>query len=121
MVDDTRPIWVQLTEDFRRLVVTGIWPSGERIPSVRELATQLGVNPNTVQRALAELDRTGVTVTERTAGRYVTHDDALLNELRDELAAAATDDFVAAMKALGLDQHAAADQVQRRWHQGDTQ
>lgn len=121
MVDDTRPIWVQLTEDFRRLVVTGVWSPGQRIPSVRELATQLGVNPNTVQRALGELDRTKVTVTERTAGRFVTRDAELLGALRDELAAAATDDFVAAMKALGCDQHTAVAQVARRWNEGDRQ
>ena len=56
-LDDSRPIWIQLVDDFRMRIVTGIWPAGTRIPSVRDLATQAGVNPNTVQRALAELDR----------------------------------------------------------------
>ena len=70
-IDDSRPIWIQLVDDFRMRIVTGIWPAGTRIPSVRDLATQAGVNPNTVQRALAELDRSGLTVAERTAGRLL--------------------------------------------------
>ena len=52
-IDDSRPIWVQLVDDFRMRIVTGAWPAGTRIPSVRDLATQAGVNPNTVQRALS--------------------------------------------------------------------
>ena len=60
-IDDSRPIWVQLVAEFRLRIVSGQWAPGSKIPSVRELASSAGVNPNTVQRALAALDRTGLT------------------------------------------------------------
>ena len=114
-IDDSRPIWIQLVDDFRMRIVTGIWPAGTRIPSVRDLATQAGVNPNTVQRALAELDRSGLTVTERTAGRFVTADAAVLDAVRRELAVGATDTFIAAVTAIGMDLAQAGETLAERW------
>ena len=114
-IDDSRPIWIQLVDDFRMRIVTGIWPAGTRIPSVRDLATQAGVNPNTVQRALAELDRSGLTVTERTAGRFVTADAAVLDAVRRELAVGATDTFIAAVTAIGMDLAQAGEVLTERW------
>jgi DNA-binding transcriptional regulator YhcF (GntR family) len=72
--DTSSPIWVQLVGDFSRRIVTGEWPAGGRIPGVREIAVDVGVNPNTVQRALAEMEREGLCRSERTAGRFVTDD-----------------------------------------------
>ena len=114
-IDDSRPIWIQLVDDFRMRIVTGIWPAGTRIPSVRDLATQAGVNPNTVQRALAELDRSGLTVAERTAGRFVTADAAVLDAVRRELAVGATDTFIAAVTAIGMDLAQAGEALAERW------
>ena len=114
-IDDSRPIWIQLVDDFRMRIVTGIWPAGTRIPSVRDLATQAGVNPNTVQRALAELDRSGLTVAERTAGRFVTADAAVLDAVRRELAVGATDTFIAAVTAIGMDLAQAGETLAERW------
>ena len=114
-IDDSRPIWIQLVDDFRMRIVTGIWPAGTRIPSVRDLATQSGVNPNTVQRALAELDRSGLTVAERTAGRFVTADAAVLDAVRRELAVGATDTFIAAVTAIGMDLAQAGETPAERW------
>ena len=114
-IDDSRPIWIQLVDDFRMRIVTGIWPAGTRIPSVRDLATQAGVNPNTVQRALAELDRSGLTVAERTAGRFVTADAAVLDAVRRELAVGATDTFIAAVTAIGMDLAQAGEPLAERW------
>ena len=114
-IDDSRPIWIQLVDDFRMRIVTGIWPAGTRIPSVRDLATQAGVNPNTVQRALAELDRSGLTVTERTAGRFVTADAAVLDAVRRELAVGATDTFIAAVTAIGMDLAQAGETLAEQW------
>lgn len=73
-VDDSRPIWIQLVDTFSHNIVTGKWPAGSQIPSVRELAIDAGVNPNTIQRSLSQLDTAGLTVTERTQGRFVTSD-----------------------------------------------
>ena len=114
-IDDSRPIWIQLVDDFRMRIVTGIWPAGTRIPSVRDLATQAGVNSNTVQRALAELDRSGLTVTERTAGRFVTADAAVLDAVRRELAVGATDTFIAAVTAIGMDLAQAGETLAEQW------
>ncbi|GMA41019.1 GntR family transcriptional regulator [Mobilicoccus caccae] len=72
--DPARPIWHQLIHEFSRRIVTGEWSPGGRIGGVRELAGELGVNPNTVQRALSELERDGLCRSERTAGRFVTDD-----------------------------------------------
>ncbi|MDO4888810.1 MAG: GntR family transcriptional regulator [Actinomycetaceae bacterium] len=102
-LDDTRPIWVQLAEDFRRRIASGQWQSGEKIPSVRELAVDIGVNPNTVQRALGQLDREGLTVTERTSGRFVAPENSAASTMRAELAAAATNTYIDTVAALGLD------------------
>ena len=123
-VDDARPIWVRLVETFRLRIVSGDWPPGSRIPSVRELASGTGVNPNTVQRALAELDRSGLTSTERTSGRFVTADPGVLDRVRRELATSATDTYVTALTGLGLSLESATTLLAERWgtqgSQGDT-
>ena len=76
--DDTRPIWIQLADSFRARITDGTWKPGQKIPSVRDLAIEAGTNPNTVQRALAALDDEGLTVSKRTAGRFVATDDSAL-------------------------------------------
>lgn len=114
-VDDARPIWVQLAAEFRRRIAVGTWVPGARIPSVRELALELGVNPNTVQRALAETDREGLTLTERTAGRFVTDDIGTIAGARRDLAGAATDAYVASVRGLGLDLGQVTELLARRW------
>ena len=114
-VDDTRPIWIQLVDAFRHRIVSGHWSPGSKIPSVRELASGAGVNPNTVQRALAELDRTGLTSAERTAGRFVTADAAVLDAVRRELAIGATDAYVVALTGLGMSLDGATRLLAERW------
>ena len=84
--DTNVPIYLQLIEKIQRMIVTGEWRAGERIPAVRELALAFGVNPNTMQRALAELERDGLLYSERTSGRFVTEDQAHILRLRDSLA-----------------------------------
>ena len=76
--DDNRPIWLQLTERLTLAIVSGAYPPGSRLPSVRELAAEAGVNPNTMQRALAQLEADGLAVGGRTAGRTVTEDAAVI-------------------------------------------
>ena len=71
-IDDGRPIWTQLKEQMIKRIVSGIYSSGEKLPSVRDLAGEAGVNPNTMQRALSALDQDGLTITNRTSGRCVT-------------------------------------------------
>ena len=85
LVND-RPIWVQLIEQLTRRIVSGEYPPGARVPSVRDLAAEAGVNPNTMQRALSGLEERGLLVAQRSIGRFVTQDAALIVRMRQELA-----------------------------------
>lgn len=117
--DTSTPIWGQLVTEFSRRIVTGRWPAGARIPGVRELASELGVNPNTVQRALAELDRRQVCRSERTAGRFVTSDEPVIDALRAELAHVAADDFIHRARGLGMRPAQARQLIEERWTHDD--
>ena len=81
-----RPIYLQLMEEITLRVVTGVYEPGDKLPSVRELAAEAEVNPNTMQRALSELEATGMINAQRTSGRYVTNDSQLLESYRQNLA-----------------------------------
>ena len=96
-----RPVYVQLVEQLELALVAGEFPPGSRIPPVRELAADAGVNPNTMQRALAQLENEGLVRTERTAGRYVTEDRALIEQLRAEAARNLTAEFLEKMRGIG--------------------
>ena len=96
-----RPVYVQLVEQLELALVAGEFPPGSRIPPVRELAADAGVNPNTMQRALAQLEAEGLVRTERTTGRFVTEDTALLEKLRDETARAVTAEYLEKMRGIG--------------------
>ena len=100
-LESSRPIWQQLTEQLRRQIVTGAWAAGERVPSVRELASEAGVNPNTMQRAMAQLETDGLVVTNRTAGRTVTDELTVLDEMRRTLARQLVEKYYDDMQALG--------------------
>ena len=92
-IQGSRPIWQQLTEQLARRIITGAYPLGSRFPAVRELAAEAGVNPNTMQRALAELERLELIRTQRTAGRTVTEDLARIEREKRRLAQAGIDAF----------------------------
>lgn len=113
--DPSRPIWLQLVAEFSRRIVVGEWTPGGRIAGVRELAGGLGVNPNTVQRALAELEREGLCRSERTSGRFVTDDAARIDALRNQLAATAVDDYILGVRGLGMALPNATALVSERW------
>lgn len=98
-----RPVYLQLVEQLELALLNGTFPPGSRIPPVRELAAEAGVNPNTMQRALQELEARGLLQAQRTAGRTVTADDQALQALRRRRAAALAAGFLRQMKALGLD------------------
>ena len=75
--DNDRPIYTQLLEQILFLIVSGQYPPGSKLPSVRDLASEASVNPNTMQRALTELERSGLIYSQRTSGRFVTEDRAM--------------------------------------------
>lgn len=113
--DTSSPIWIQLQAEFTRRIVVGEWRAGQRIPGVRDLAGELKVNPNTVQRALAELDRLGLSHPERTAGRFVTDDAGLITEARLALAADAATGYARRAQGLGMSLDDARTLLGRRW------
>lgn len=97
-----RPVYIQLIEQLELALVAGEFPPGSRVPPVRELAADAGVNPNTMQRALQELESRGLLQAQRTAGRTVTADDTVLQTLRRKRAAALVQEFLQQMHALGM-------------------
>ena len=102
-----RPIYQQLVEKLTEQIVSGQLAAGEKIPPVRELAAQAGVNPNTMQRALAQLEQTGLLYTRRTSGRFVTEDETVIQEARLNLARERAEEFLRARAQLGYDRQAA--------------
>ena len=98
------PIYTQIVEQIKVAIVRGEYGSGERLPSVRDMATEAGVNPNTMQRAMAELEREGLVFSQRTSGRQVTENLELIKEAKLSLAAKHLESFMNAMGELGLGQ-----------------
>ena len=96
------PIYTQLIAQIQQRIVSGALLPGERLPSVRDLAAEAGVNPNTMQRALQELESRGLLQAQRTAGRTVTADDTALQALRRRRAGTLAAEFLHQMQALGL-------------------
>ena len=115
-IRNDQPIYTQLIQQVTLAILSGTFPCGGRLPPVREMAAEAGVNPNTMQRALAQLENEGLVRTERTAGRYVTEDRALIEQLRAEAARNLTAEFLEKMRGIGygLEQAAA---LLERWNE----
>ena len=113
---DGRPIWVQLHEQLRQRIATGAYPRGSRMPSVRELAAEAGVNPNTLQRALAQLEADGLVSTNRTAGRTVTEDGVVLSRICIELANERIREYLHSMALLGFTKDEAVELL-KKWEE----
>ena len=92
--ESDRPIYAQILEQIKERIIAGEYPPGSKLPSVRELATEAAVNPNTMQRAMAELEREGYVVTNRTTGRTVTDNVGVIMEL--------TQKYIEKMEQLGF-------------------
>lgn len=97
-----RPIYAQLMEQVEVRIVSGYYKAGERLPAVREMAAAAEVNPNTMQKALAELERKGLVFTQRTSGRFITEDELMIKKLRDLLAEMQIKEFLEKMSSLGF-------------------
>ena len=100
--DNNVPIYIQLVEYIKIYLISGVFKSGEKLPSVREFATTFKVNPNTKQKALAELESLELIYTERTNGKYVTKDEKLIEKLKDEYALTLAKSYFQGMKKIGL-------------------
>lgn len=101
-LDSSRPIYLQIIERVQMDIITGRYQPGDKLPSVRDLAQEAAVNPNTMQKTLSELERSGLIYSQRTSGRFITEDKELIHQMKKELAAAEVSAFVAHMKQLGI-------------------
>lgn len=97
-----RLIYAQLMEEIKHRIISGVYKPGEKMPSVRELAAEASVNPNTMQRAFAQLEQEGLLYTQRTSGRFVTEDEERIMDMKNELAKELIRDFWKNMEQLGF-------------------
>lgn len=107
--DNNIPIYIQLVEQFKIFIISGKIKSGERLPSVRDLALQIKVNPNTVQKALVELEELGLVYTERTNGKFVTEDQKLIDRYKNEYALELSNKYFSSMESIGFDKNETID------------
>ena len=109
-----RPIYQQLVEILTEQIVSGQLAAGDKVPAVRELAAQAGVNPNTMQRALADMEREGLMYTNRTSGRYVTEDKEMIQKIREQIASDRIAEFLAGMSQLGFSEQEVYSLLEKR-------
>ena len=115
------PLYTQLCEQVTLAIVSGQFGAGERLPPVRELAVDAGVNPNTVQRALSELERSGLVYSQRTAGRFVTEDALRITRERERIARKKAKEFLAAMGQMGYDEKQTLSLLEKMRGEGSTE
>lgn len=101
-LDNGRPIYLQLMERIQQDIISGIYKPGDKLPSVRDLALDASVNPNTMQKALAELERSGLVYSQRTSGRFISENESMLKKMKAELAQQHIKQFFEKMHQLGF-------------------
>jgi DNA-binding transcriptional regulator YhcF (GntR family) len=101
-LNSDKPVYLQLVEQIHAGIISGYYKPGDKLPSVRELAAQATVNPNTMQKAMTELERTGLVYTNRTSGRFITSDEEMIRQLKGLSAREEILAFLDRMKQLGF-------------------
>ena len=101
-LDSDRPIFAQIVERIQLDIISGVYKPGDKLPSVRALAGEAAVNPNTMQKAFAELERTGLVFSQRTTGRYITEDTNMIAELRNNIAQSKVIELISHMHKFGF-------------------
>lgn len=113
-LDSDRPIFQQIIDKIQTDILSGKYAPGDKLPSVRELAMLAAVNPNTMQKALAELERAGLVYTQRTSGRFITEDTAMIDLLKERKARELIDTFLEGMQRIGYSAQDAADALKQK-------
>ena len=103
--DNNIPIYIQLVDQLKIYIISGNIKPGERLPSVRDLALQTKVNPNTMQKALVELEELKLVYTERTNGKFVTNDQKLIDKYKKQYADELSNKYFSSMKSIGFDKN----------------
>lgn len=109
--DSNRPIYIQLIDELKLRIISGIMPIGSKLDSVRDLSEAAGVNPNTMQRALSELERENLVFSKRTSGRYVTDDTELIRQIRKDFAQDKIREFTNTLLQLGYEKQELIDLI----------
>ena len=112
-LDNDRPIYLQLMERIQQDIIAGVYKPGDKLPSVRDLALDASVNPNTMQKALSELERSGLVYSQRTSGRFITEDEAMLRNMKLELASEHIRQFFEKMGQLGFQNEEALELIEK--------
>ena len=110
-LDNDRPIYLQLMERIQHDIISGVYRPGDKLPSVRDLALDAAVNPNTMQKALSELERSGLVYSQRTSGRFITDDESLLLRMKKNLAEDHIRQFLDQMNNLGFNSEETLDMI----------
>ena len=118
VLDSGRPIYLQIVERLELSIVSGQFKPGDKVPSVRELAVEAGVNPNTMQKAMVELERQGLVHSERTSGCFITEDEAMITQVREELAKKQIQEFMERMNKMGFDGEEIVTLLQKTMREG---
>lgn len=105
------PIYIQIMDYMKKLIVTGELKEGDRLPSVRELSGELKVNPNTIQRSYQELEREGLVFTQRGMGTFVSEDIEMVKKLKSTMALGIVQEFIIEMKSIGFDKDGIIDLI----------
>lgn len=101
-LNSDRPIYTQILEKIQMRIISGFYQPGERLPSVRDLAAEASVNPNTMQKAFTELERSGLIQTQRNSGRTVTEDTSMIKQVQTQVALSQVQSFFSTMMELGF-------------------
>lgn len=120
-LDDSRPIYLQLMERIQHDIISGVYQPGNKLPSVRDLALDAAVNPNTMQKALSELERGGLVYSHRTSGRFITDDSTLLKKIKTDLAQEYISTFLGQMRHLGLNDSETLEMIKETLGGGDNE
>lgn len=113
ILNSDKPIYIQLIEQFKLRLISGFYSSGEKLPAVRDLASEASVNPNTMQKALALLEQDGLVYSQRTSGRYITQDTQIIEALKKSLAVEEITGFLKKMNQLGFQTEEILDMIKK--------
>ena len=100
--DNNIPIYIQLLEYIKTYIISGKLSPGDKLPSVREFSAMFKVNPNTMQKALTELENEGLIYTERTNGKYVTNNKKIISDIKNKYAKKIADEYFLCMNKIGI-------------------
>ena len=100
-LNNEKPIFIQLEEKIKRDIINGVYPPGSKLPTVRELAFDASVNPNTMQKALINLEKDNLVITQRTTGRFVTNDNEIIENVKESLSIELSRNYINSLLSLG--------------------